>query len=218
MLSSTLFDDTRGCMGDQRRWALLAAAALVVTACSDSTPDPTLATGTTAPVTAAPTTTAAVTAPPTTGASTTQPPTTTESPDARLAQIERMVQEAYVGRLLAIYNEDKQALLTVIGSQSLYDNAVEVIDDQVIDFSEEPDNSNTRVNVTEVLLDRTDCVVTAAAPQLSSIVGIDSIDPGIYVWWPTESESVVAGAVWDATTPESQWIEECDIAVRGVTP
>lgn len=226
MILGTLFYDMRGCMGERRLWAMLAAAALLVTACSDSAAPPTLAPGTTAPITAAPPATIASTtstAPPTTSTSvpaTTAPSiTTTQSPDARFAEIERMAQEAFVGRLKAIYDKDKEALLQWVGSQAEYDLAVKSIVGDRVEFAAEPDNINTRLSLQEVLLDREDCVVAIASVDLESILGVDSIQSDLYVWWPSaDGQRLLDAALWAASTPEFQWIEECDIATRGIKP
>lgn len=206
-------------MGDRRAWVLLAAIALAVTACNDTTPDPTLAPGTTAPPTTASTTTGAPTT--TTEATTTtlEASTTTEDPDARRAEIEALAKDAYVGRLDAIYREDKAALLAWVGSQSLYDASVATIDESSLGFLRQPQHDNLSLSVDDVLLDRADCVAALTTISARGVLE-GATDPTtlISIYWPEGDGGLLLGAVWQKGTPQSQWIEECDIAVRGVAP
>ena len=215
----TLFDDIRGYMGDRRAWVLLAAIALAVTACSDTT-DPTLAPGTTA----SPTTTSTTTEAPTTTTveaptTTVEATTTTEDPDARRAEIEALAKDVEVGRLNAIYNESREALLQWLGSQAAYDDALAVIDEERLSFLQEPTHENVAFGVDEVLLDREDCVAIAATIDTTGVVeGAEGTSSLILIYWPTADDRLQRGAVWQAGTPQFQWMEECDIALRGVTP
>ncbi len=205
-------------MRGKRTWALLAGLALVLTACSDSTPTSTLAPGTTAPLTTAPTTT--VTTSTTTTTTTTMPPTTTtQSPDERLAEIQALAKDAEVGRLRAIFDSDKDALLDWLGSQGAYDDAVDAIDESRLSFLQEPTHDNISYTVEEVMLDRLDCVVTHSTIVTTGVVE-GAVGPSalIVVYWPSAEGRLLEGAVWQVGTPQFQWIEECDIAVRGVTP
>lgn len=199
-------------MRGKRTWALLVGLALVFAACSDSTPTSTLAPGTTAPATTASTTTEA----PTTTSSTTT--TTTQSPDERLAEIQALVEEAFFGRTLAIYEKDPSSLLSWAGSQSSYDNGLEAMDRTV--YIQEPAPNNTTIIIDELLLDRPDCIVTRDTVTVAEgvIEGVVGPSTTIKVWWPGEGGRLLHGAIWQDGTPQFQWIEECDIAVRGVTP
>lgn len=206
-------------MGGRKAWAMLVIAALVVTACSDTTPDPTLAPGTTATsTTAGPTTTEAPTT--TEGTTTTATVvTTTEDPDARRAEIEALVGAAVIGRLQAIHDKDADTLLHWVGSQAKYDDALDAMDRNV--YLQRPSIETFAVSVLEVLLDRPDCVVTIDTVTVGSGV-IEGFDGGsstnIGIWWPADDGRFLHGAVWAEGTPQFQWIEECDIALRGVTP
>lgn len=209
-------------MRGNRTWALLAGVALVLTACTESTPTSTLAPGTTAPVTTASTTTSEATtteAPTTTTSTTSIPPTTTEDPDARLAEIQVRVEEAVLGRLQAIYDKDVDALLQWAGSQSEYEGGLEAMDRD--SYIQRPDSDLVSVAVEEILLDRSDCVVTVDRITVGDGV-IRDVPAGssasIGIWWPAPDGRFLHGAVWQVGTPQSQWMEECDIAVRGVAP
>lgn len=200
-------------MGGRRSWILLVAVTLAVTACNDAAADPTLATGTTAPPTTTPPTT-------TTSSTTTTapPPTTTENPDARFQEIQRLAEEAFFGRTLAIYQKDREELLRWSGSQNTYDNGLTAMDRTV--FLQRPSEENYSIAVTEVLLDRVDCVVTldTVTIQEGVIEGVAGPSTTIKIWWPAEDGRFLYGAIWEQGTPRFQWIEECDIAVRGLTP
>ncbi|NND03246.1 MAG: hypothetical protein HKN91_10705 [Acidimicrobiia bacterium] len=206
-------------MGDRRAWVLLAALTLAITACSDAKPDPTLAPGTTATST---TSTAPTTeAPPVTteAPTTTEATTTTEDPDARRAEIQALVEEAHIGRLQAIYDEDADALLRWVGSQAEYEDGLEAM--ERLNYLVRPTSEVVSVIVDDVLLDRADCVVTVDTIGVGDGV-IDGVSAGsstsIGIWWPSDDGRFLHGAVWQQGTPEFQWIEECDIAIRGVTP
>lgn len=200
-------------MGGRRSWILLVAVTLAVTACNDAAADPTLATGTTAPPTTTPPTT-------TTSSTTTTapPPTTTENPDARFQEIQERVQEAVLGRLQAQFDRDAEALLHWVGSQAVYERQIRAFERD--DWLQRPSEQNYQVWVDEVLLDRSDCVVTLDSASVSPgvIDGFDGSSTSISIWWPAPEGHFQLGASWQQGTPRSQWIEECDIAVRGVTP
>ena len=194
---------------------MVAGWLFVVAACSASTaPDPTLSPETTAPAT---TTTVAI---PTTTATTAAPTTTTtQSPNERLAEIEALAKDVAVGRLRAIYAGDKADLLRWLGSQAGYDDAVRAIDEQRIAFVQEPTHDNIELAVEELLLDRPDCVVVDVRLSAVGVVeGATTPSSLIYIYWPTVSGTLVQGAVWQDGTPQVQWIEECGLARRGVTP
>ncbi len=203
-------------MRGKRTWALLAGLALALTACSDSTPTSTLAPGTTAPLTTVPTTT--VTTSPTTTTTTTMPPTTTtQSPDERLAEIQALAKATFVGRLNAIFHEGLDALRPWMGSQASYDGSIEAMDRGV--YLQEPTADNVGFLVDDVLLDREDCVVVLATVNtLGVLEGSSGSSTSISVYWPDASGRFLDAAVWQQGTPRFQWMEECDIAIRGVTP
>jgi len=202
-------------MGDRRIWALLAATVLLLAACSDSTPDPTLAPGTSAPLTSPPTT--ATTVPPTTEAPTTTAAPTTTDPNLRFQEIERLVREALVGRMEAIHDKDLDQALLFAGSQRIYDSTLEAMERTV--FLQRPSVENYFVAVSELRLDRPDCVVADVTTTADGVIeGVAGPGTTVMVFWPSQAGQVQLGAVWELSTPQSQWIEECDIAVRGVTP
>ncbi|MCP3976884.1 MAG: hypothetical protein GY720_20550 [bacterium] len=120
---------------------------------------------------------------------------------------------------MGIYLEDKESLLSWIGSQAGYDDAVSAIDSRRLTFIEEPTHDNLGFAVDEVLLDRLDCVVVEATLNAKGVLeGASSPSTLILIYWPTEAGVFLDGAVWEQGTPQFQWIEECDIAERGVTP
>ncbi len=145
--------------------------------------------------------------------------TTTEDPDARRAEIQALAKDTYVGRLDAIFREDKESLLMWIGSQAGYDDAVAAIDEARLTFLQAPSHENLELIVDEILLDREDCAVVLAT---ISAVGVleGATDPTKFIWiyWPDAAGRLLQGAVWQDGTPQSQWIEECDLAIRGVSP
>ena len=202
--------------------AAVVVAALVLAACSDSTPPPTLASGTTATTSPPPTsqstsspatstTTAAVSI-----STTAAPSTTTLSPDARLAEIERMVHEALVGRLQAMYDKDPDALLPWVASQKVYDRTIEAFD--LFVFVKRPTLENVGIAIDDLLLDRADCVVTLTNVDATGVSeGASEAGQVVAVWWPNDEGILQAGAFWSETTPQQIWMEECDVAPRGLS-
>ena len=204
-------------MWGNRIRAAVVALTLVVAACSDSSPpDPTLASGTTVPETTTTVATTSTTTTTTTAAPTT---TTTQSPDERLAEIEALAKDAIMGRLQAIHDEDFDALLFWAGSQKSYDDGITAMDRT--NYLQRPSWENFSYGVEEVFLDRHDCVVTRDALSVTDgvIEGIgESTSVNIRIWWPADDGRFQHGAIWQDGTPQVQWIEECDLAQRGVTP
>jgi hypothetical protein len=195
---------------------LVVVAAIVLAACGNSTPPPTLASGTTA-IASPP-----ATSPPTTSTTTTTPtaptvPTTTQSPDARLAEIERMVHEALVGRLQAMYDKDPDALLPWVASQKVYDDTITAM--ELANFDVAPTADNVGVEIEEILLDRTDCSVTRTAMDLRA-VSVEALGARtlVTVLWPDETGVLRLAALWEDGTPAQIWMEECDLSPRGIRP
>ena len=204
-------------MWGNRIRAAVVSLTLVVAACSDSSPpDPTLASGTTVPETTTTVTTTSTTTTTTTAAPTT---TTTQSPDERLAEIEALVEDAIIGRLQAVYDRDAEALFYWVASQKEYDDGLAAMDR--LNYLVRPDEDVVTVTLEEVLLDRPDCVVTrdtlSVGPGVIEGLGATS-STTIGIWWPAADGRFQHGAVWQQGTPQVQWIEECDLAQRGVTP
>ena len=159
------------------------------------------------------------TLPPATTTTTSSPPTTTtQSPDARLAEIQALAKETFVGRMKAMYDKDEGVLLQWIASQSIYDDTVQAILEDRVKFLVEPSEGNIQFTVDDLLLDRSDCVVVQASAEAEGVVeGVSEPSTFLWVFWP-QGGILQIGAVWQIGTPEVQWIEECDIAQRGVTP
>jgi hypothetical protein len=194
----------------------MAGVMLLAAACSDSTV-PSLAPGTTAPP--APPTTASTTVATTTSTTATPPPSaapsTTQSRDARFQEIQELAQEAFVGRLKAIYDKDKEALLQWVGSQKAYDGALQGMERST--FTAEPNLGNVSLVVATVLLDRPDCVVAEVVADSSAVIAeAEGTSESIVIWWPSSEGTLQLAASWGSNTPESVWSVECDLAVREV--
>jgi hypothetical protein len=122
-----------------------------------------------------------------------------------------------VGRLKAIYDKDKEALLEWVGSQKAYDGSVQGMDRST--FLAEPTRGNVFLVLTDVLLDRPDCVVAMVVADSSSVVAeAQGTSESIAIWWPGSDGSLQLAATWGESTPESVWSVECDLAVREVNP
>ena len=100
----------------------------------------------------------------------------------------------------------------------MYDRQVEAFDRT--DWLERPTADNYTIRVDEVLLDRPDCVVTLGTTEVAEgvIEGVSGSTTRISIWWPAPEGQFQLGAGWKAGTPQFQLMEECDIAIRGVSP
>jgi len=86
-------------------------------------------------------------------------------------------------------------------------------------FLAEPSESTVVLDLHEVLLDRTDCVVTSTALDNSALfAGAGQANPVVSVWWPSEEGTLKLAALWQGSTPEQVWMDNCDLSIRGVTP
>ena len=196
------------------RWASAVGGAAVaaLVACSGSA-DPT----TTAPLVTTSTIPATTTTPPTTTvATTTTVVTTTVSPDARTAEIEAIVKDVEVRRLRAVFDGNAAALVEVVATQKVYDAALEAM--ETLEFTGQPTRGNVVVRVEAVLMDREDCLVARVTEEGTRILGPDAVSEDIWVLWPSAEYGWRLATFWGSATPESVWIDDCDLLDRTWEP
>jgi len=155
---------------------------------------------------------------PTTTTSTTTAETTTTSvqPGDRLAEVERILEELEIARLVAIYNRDESALNDVVAIQAGIDAAIDAMD--TLKFVEDPSVAAIRVTVLEVLLDRPDCLVVFHEFDGRATLGGTGLEQAVRVLWPREdgSTNYRLARLW--SSPGDLWQDDCDLMDRGEVP
>ncbi|MDH3540021.1 MAG: hypothetical protein OEP52_08510 [Acidimicrobiia bacterium] len=163
----------------------------------------------TIPVTGpAPTTTATTT---TTVADTT---TTSLDPDARLAEVERILEDLWVAWYDAVYREDDSALADVVAVQPMYDAAISAMGRA--SFLAVPSDETIDVEVYEILLDRPDCLVVHFRRDLRPVLGPDSLRDLVQILWPRADGSYRLARSW--SSPADLWQDDCDLMDRTDIP
>ena len=186
-------------------------AALVWLLISDGDSDPEAVP--TTPLTVAPTTT-------TTSATTTTgvPETTTTSldPDARLAEVERILEDLFIGWYDAVYRKDESVLSDIVAVQPLHDAALNAMEG-TIEFVHPPTAETMTITAYEILLDRPDCLVVHFRRDMSGVLVDGFADDGVQILWPRESDgSYRLARTW--TNPGDLWQDDCDVLDRSDIP
>ena len=163
--------------------------------------------------TLAPTTTVATT---TSAPTTTTVVTTTVSPDARTAEIEAILLDVEVRRLQAVFDVNAEALVEVVATEKVYDAALEAM--ETLEFAGQPTRGNVVVRVEALLLDREDCLVARVTEEGTRILGPDAVSEDIWVLWPSAEYGWRLATFWGSATPESVWIDDCDLLDRTWEP
>ncbi len=175
--------------------AVLAAVVWVASLGPDPAPPPT--TPAAAPTSTSPTTPS------------TEAPTTT-SAEARIAEVEAILQDLYYRWFDAIYRQDADALWEVVATQTGYDDGVAAIG--AMTFDRAPTREGVMVSVKELLLDRQDCLVAFIDVDVSQFRGVGAETSGVDVLWPD------SGGAWRLATswvhPNDLWIRDCDELIR----
>jgi hypothetical protein len=163
----------------------------------------------TTPVTGpAPTTTATTT---TTVAYTT---TTSPDPDARLAEVERILEDLEIAWYDAVYRKDESELSDIVATRLFYDAALDAM--EVAEFAAVPNDQTVHLIAYDILLDREDCLVVYHQLDLSGIFLDSEPTDGVQTLWPTETGGYRLVRLWSG--PGDLWIEDCDLLSRGEIP
>ena len=171
---------------------LIGAMAVVLTACTGATPTTTEALLTT---TAAPTST-----------------------DAGIGPIEARLAELNIIRLQAHFDGDADLLRTVHGNQAFLTSDLAILESRRMGLRSRPDPDVVTYEVTDLLLDREDCIVAATRIDLTSVFGTDEAEDQIEVMWKDGDAEPLLAAILPATATEDAWLEVCDETPRGLEP
>lgn len=154
--------------------------------------------------------------PPSTSTSTAPPTSTTLDPEARKAQVERILEDLELARLVAIYERNTAALGDIVATQRGYELAVGAMDNLV--FEANPSVAGVKVTVLEVLLDRPDCLVIFHEFDGRSSLGEGAVEEGVRILWPREtgSQNYRLARLW--SSPGDLWQDDCDLVDRTELP
>jgi hypothetical protein len=184
-------------------------AALVWSLVSDGDSDPEAVP--TTQITVAPTTT---TTGPTTTTTVAETTTTSLDPDARVAEVSRILEDLWIGWYDAIFREDESSLAEIVAVRLLYDDAVNAMGSA--EFLAPPSDDTVAVSVYSILLDRPDCLVVHFQRDLRGILGEEAQRDGVQVLWPREDGAYRLARLW--TNPGDLWQDDCDLMDRDEVP
>lgn len=170
--------------------------------------NPTPITTTTTIGAAAPTTTS--TSPSTTAATT----TSTVTAEQRQAEVEMILQELWFGWFDAIYNKDADGLWEVVATTPRHEDGVRAM--ETLEFIAPPTMDAIRVVRSELLLDRSDCLVVDHAIDLSGFAGPGSVAQTVSVLWPDTRHGWRFATNWE--NADDLWLMDCDSVQREETP
>ncbi len=155
----------------------------------------------------------------TTGATTTttavETTTTSLDPDARVAEVARILEDRWVGLYDAIFRQDESSLADIVAVQPLYDAAVDGMAG-AIEFTSAPTAETMTVTLIDILLDRPDCLVVHFNRDLSGAIADGVSADGVQVLWPRDDGSYRLARTW--TNPADLWQDDCDLMDRSDIP
>ncbi len=183
----------------------IALASLLLRDSDAATADTTLAPTTTS----LPTTTTSAPTSSTTAATT----TTTINPEARIAEVELILEDLYVRWFDAIYRKDESALPDIVALQRDYDSAVVAMDAN--GYAANPATVGVDIHVIEVLQDDPDCLVVHNKLDASRVFGEPATSTGVDVLWPHNKGWRLARS-WSG--PGDLWQVDCDLTSRTEIP
>ncbi len=167
----------------------------------------------TADTTLTPTTTSL---PPTTTSTptrTTTSTTTTINPEARITEVELILEDLYVRWFDAIYRKDESALPDIVALQRDYDAGVQAM--ATMEFIASPVRTGVTVEVQRLALDRSDCIAVEYSLDASLIRGIEEPSKGLQILWPHNTGWRLARS-WGG--PGDLWQIDCDLTDRTEIP
>jgi hypothetical protein len=166
-----------------------------------------------------PVTTTTTTVPTTTTAAptttTTEPATTTLSEEARRAEVEAILQDLWFGWFDAIYRKDEGALWEVVATSAGHEDGIAAMAQSDL-FTSIPELVGVEVQVTQILLDRPDCLVTHHNIDVSAFRGEGAVGESVTVLWPDAEGNWRFATHWQH--PNDLWLGDCDDLAREETP
>ena len=169
----------------------------------------------TAATTLTPTTTSlpATTTSTSTSTTTAATTTTTINPEARIAEVELILEDLYVRWFDAIYRKDESALPDIVALQRDYDAAIQLM--ETLAFIAPPNPTGITVEVQQLTLDRRDCIAAEFSIDASLIRGFDLPGTSLQILWPHDGGWRLARN-WSG--PGDLWQIDCDVTDRTEIP
>ncbi len=141
--------------------------------------------------------------------------TTTINPEARIAEVELILEDLYVRWFDAIYRKDESALPDIVALQRSYDAAVDAM--PAAEFLAAPAETGVDLTVKEILLDQSDCLVVEFEMDLSELLGLDRAQNGVRILWPRgEGGTWRLARLWSG--PGDLWEVDCNLTDRTEIP
>jgi hypothetical protein len=134
--------------------------------------------------------------------------TSTTSMEQRIAEVTEIVREVDFGWFDAIYRKDEAALLDVVAVQERYDRGVELMGEAGY-FVGSPTIQTVIIELTEILVDREDCVAVAYFGDSSAFRGPGAAGNVEAVFWPRPSDGK-----WRRAYLGDEWQAACDDFLR----
>jgi len=160
-------------------------------------------------------TTVATTTTASTATTTTVPETTTSlDPDARLAEVERILEDLNIAWYDAVYRKDETVLPDIVATSTGLDSAIQAMD--VAQFLSAPSAETVIVTALETLLDRPDCLVVHHRLDVSHILPDAEPVDRVQILWPTDQGSYRLARLW--SSPADLWQDDCNSVNRDEIP
>jgi hypothetical protein len=154
---------------------------------------------------------------PTTSTSVAETTTTSIDPDARVAEVARILEDLEIAWYDAVYRKDESVLPDIVATRLFYDAAVDAMEALEADFVAAPADETVNVELLDVLLDRGDCLVVHFNLDLAGTLGPDASEvPGVQILWPQEGGGYRLATLW--TNPSDLWQDDCDLMDRTEIP
>lgn len=135
--------------------------------------------------------------------------TTTEA--QRLVEVELILQELWFGWFDAIYRKDPDALWKVVATTRFHDAGVAAMD--TLEFQSAPIIDGVHIELREILLDESHCLVTYETVSASFVNGTST---SVSVMWPDQRYGMRFATAWEQ--PGDMWRPDCDNIEREETP
>jgi hypothetical protein len=132
----------------------------------------------------------------------------------RLVEVEGILQGLWFGWFDAIYRQDPDALWQVVATTRFYDAGVAAMDS--MEFVAAPSSEGVDVSLTEILLDRDDCLVVHHSVDISMFLGPGEDSQTVSVLWPDALHGWRFATAWQH--PRDLWLMDCDTMEREETP
>jgi hypothetical protein len=139
--------------------------------------------------------------------------TSTTTEEQRLAEVEQILTDLWLGWFDAIYRKDPDALWDVVATTPYHEAGLSAMSN--LEFDEQPTVDALDLVVENILLDRDDCLVVQNSVSLPFLAP-DSSSTGVDVLWPDPTRGWRFATAW--VHANDLWLADCDEIAREETP